>query len=84
MLNIKDLTASKELDRAAMADVRGGYYAVPYYGLLNAPTIDAGIHESIQEQGVVVDQSGNLGGYNGVANFQRQNGVSGQFGGFLF
>ena len=29
MLTIKDLSTSKELDRAAMATVRGGTYDVP-------------------------------------------------------
>lgn len=84
MLNIKDLNASKELDRAAMTTVRGGLYVLPPYGFYNGPTIDAGEHEAVQEQGVAIDQSGALGGFNGVANYQMQNGVSGQFGGFLF
>ncbi len=84
MLNIKDLDASKELDRAAMTTIRGGrFYVLPYYGgLFNAPTIDAGVHEAVQEQGVAIDQSGALGGFNGVANHQLQNGVSGQLVGF--
>ena len=82
MLTIKDLHASKDLDRAAMTTVSGGSHLMPYpvYGLFNAPTIDAGTHELLQEQVVGVDQSGNVGGFNGVANYQVQNGVSGQVG----
>ena len=85
MLTIKDLSASKELDSAAMTSVRGGsdLMAVeaiirPYYGIVNAPTIDAGAHTLTQVQGATINQSGNVGGFNGVANYQVQNGVSGQ------
>ena len=80
MLTIKDLSASKELDRAAMMTVRGGTVkqATPFFGIFNAPIIDTGVHELSQVQGAAIDQSGNLGGFNGVANGQYQNGVSGQ------
>ena len=85
MLTIKDLSASKELDSAAMTSVRGGSHLTsveemirPYYGIVNAPTIDAGVHTLAQGQGATINQAGNLGGFNGVANYQTQNGVSGQ------
>ncbi|MGD8957252.1 MAG: hypothetical protein PVJ03_07955 [Chromatiaceae bacterium] len=80
MLTIKDLSASKDLDRAAMTDVRGGRLGpvVPFFGIVNAPIIDTGVHELSQVQGAAIDQSGNMGGFNGVANWQYQNGVSGQ------
>jgi hypothetical protein len=76
MLTIKDLSASKELDRAAMTDVRGGNFFP--FSLLNAPIIDAGSHFLAQGQALAVDQSYNLGGLNLVINNQEQNGVSGQ------
>ena len=80
MLTIKDLSASKELDSAAMTKVRGGTLkrVTPFFGIFNAPTIDTGVHELSQVQGAAIDQSGNMGGFNGVANGQYQNGVSGQ------
>jgi hypothetical protein len=76
MLTIKDLSASKELDRTAMTTVRGGF--LPFFGFVNAPIIDAGVHDLEQAQVATIDQSGNLGGFNAVANWQYQNGVSGQ------
>ncbi len=84
MLTIKDLSASKELDRAAMTDVRGGSDALsvmplPGFAIANAPTIDAGAHFLVQGQSAVISQAGNVGGFNGVANWQHQNGVAGQF-----
>ncbi len=83
MLTIKDLSASKELDSAAMTSVRGGTsYLVPF-GIVNAPVIDAGVHTLVQGQAVAVNQSGNLGGFNAVANYQTQNAVSGQAVGWL-
>ncbi len=89
MLTIKDLAASKELDRAAMTDVRGGSdvavieEVVPsYFGIFNTPTIDAGTHVMAQGQLATIGQGGNLGGFNAVDNGQYQNGVSGQVVGF--
>ncbi len=80
MLTIKDLSASKELDSAAMTTVRGGTVerVTPFFGIFSAPAIDAGVHELSQVQGAAIDQSGNMGGFNGVANGQYQNGVAGQ------
>jgi hypothetical protein len=84
MLTIKDLSASKELDRAAMTAVRGGtteeLTVMPEAGFIvaNAPIIDAGAHFLAQGQAAVIGQGGNLGGFNAVANWQYQNGVSGQ------
>ncbi|MGB5200068.1 MAG: hypothetical protein WBN68_15380 [Sedimenticolaceae bacterium] len=74
MLTIKDLSASNELDRAAMTDVRGGFLP----GIFNLPVIDSGYHFLAQGQALAVDQSYNLGGLNLVINNQEQNGVSGQ------
>lgn len=73
MLTIKDLSASKELDRPAMTDVRGGFL-----GIFNTPVIDAGYHFLAQGQALAVDQSYNLGGLNLVINNQDQDAVSGQ------
>lgn len=83
MLTIKDLSASKKLDRAAMTDVRGGSDLIkeevmPFFGIANTPTIDAGAHMLAQGQVATISQAGNIGGFNGVANYQTQNGVSGQ------
>ncbi|MCB1926093.1 MAG: hypothetical protein KDJ27_20555 [Gammaproteobacteria bacterium] len=83
MLTIKDLTASKELDHSAMNSIRGGYemsesMLASYYGITNAPVIDAGAHVLAQGQVAQISQAGNIGGFNGVANYQGQNGVSGQ------
>ena len=80
MLTIKDLSAGKELDRAAMTAVRGGNdFLSPLFGITNAPIIDAGTHVLAQAQAVAINQSGNLGGFNAVGNYQNQFGVSGQF-----
>ena len=73
MLTIKDLSASKDLDRAAMTETRGGFL-----GVFNLPVIDAGYHFLAQGQALAVDQSYNLGGLNLVINDQEQNAVSGQ------
>ena len=82
MLTIKDLSASKELDRAAMTEMRGGFFGegeLPFLaGFLNAPIIDSGYHFLAQGQAAAIDQSHNLGGLNLVINNQSQNGVSGQ------
>ena len=79
MLTINDLSASKELDRAAMTAVRGGNdFLSPLFGITNAPIIDAGSHFLAQGQALAVDQSYNLGGLNLVINHQNQEGVSGQ------
>ena len=80
MLTINDLSASKELDRAAMTAVRGGNdFLSPLFGITNAPVIDAGTHVLAQAQAVDINQSGSLGGFNAVGNYQNQFGVSGQF-----
>ena len=80
MLTIKDLSVNAELDRAAMTTVHGGRIVLNPLpvGFFSAPIIDVGVHELTQGQSVVVDQSGNLGGFNAVANGQYQNGISGQ------
>ena len=79
MLTINDLSASKELDRAAMTAVRGGSdVPSPLFGITNAPIIDVGVHELVQAQAAAINQSGNLGGFNAVGNYQDQFGVSGQ------
>ena len=85
MLTIKDLSASKKLDSAAMTSVRGGTTmwaegesVRPYGGIFNFPTIDAGVHTLAQGQAATISQAGNVGGFNAVGNYQTQNGVSGQ------
>ncbi len=83
MLTIKDLSASKELDSAAMTSVRGGESLLMPFGITNAPIIDVGAHVLAQGQIATVNQAGNLGGFNAVANYQTQNGVSGQAVGWL-
>lgn len=80
MMTIKDLPVNAALDRAAMTRVHGGRLVsntLPV-GVFNAPIIDVGVHALVQGQAVAVDQSGNLGGFNAVANYQYQDGVSGQ------
>ena len=80
MLTIKDLSAGKELDRAAMTAVRGGNdFPSPLFGITNAPIIDVGVHQLAQAQAATINQSGNVGGFNAVGNYQNQFGVSGQF-----
>ena len=79
MLTIKDLSASKELDRAAMTAVIGGTeLPSPLFGITNAPIIDAGHHVLAQGQAAAIGQGGNLGGFNAVENWQNQEGFSGQ------
>ena len=80
MLTIKDLSASKALDRAAMTTVRGGTDGiVPQVPSLSfAANSDFGIHVLGQTQGATISQVGNQGGFNGVANWQTVNGVAGQ------
>ena len=59
MLTIKDLSASKELDRAAMATVRGGTVAVPsVLKIISKPEFDLSSDLVAQYQGSVIDQSG--------------------------
>lgn len=71
MLTIKDLSASKELDRAAMATVRGG--TVPnVLKIINKPEFDLSHDLVAQFQGSVIDQSGNYGGANLAGNYQNQ------------
>jgi hypothetical protein len=79
MLTIKDLSASKELDRAAMATVRGGTHAVPSVPsvpstlkIINKPEFDLSSDLVTQYQGSVIDQSYNEGGINLAGNFQNQ------------
>ena len=77
MLTIKDLSASKELDRAAMATVRGGTLDVPSaLKIVNKPEFDLSHDVVAQYQGSVIDQSANWGGFNAAANFQYQNGTA--------
>ena len=71
MLTIKDLSTSKELDRAAMATVRGG--TVPnVLKIINKPEFDLSSDLVAQFQGSVIDQSGNYGGLNLAGNYQNQ------------
>jgi len=71
MLTIKDLSTSKELDRAAMATVRGG--TVPnVLKIINKPEFDLSHDLVAQFQGSVIDQSGNYGGVNLAGNYQNQ------------
>ena len=73
MLTIKDLSASKELDRAAMATVRGGNLDVPsVLKIINKPEFDLSHDLVAQFQGSVIDQSGNYGGLNLAGNYQNQ------------
>ena len=77
MLTIKDLSASKELDRAAMATVRGGTLDVPnVLKIINKPEFDLSHDVVAQYQGSVIDQSGNWGGVNLAGNFQSQYGTA--------
>jgi len=77
MLTIKDLSASKELDRAAMATVRGGTMAVPsVLKIISKPEFDLSSDLVVQYQGSVIDQSGNWGGVNLAGNFQNQYGTA--------
>jgi len=79
MLTITDLSVSESLDAAELCDVRGGRYLaeaplgaegvfaimpVSYAAVVNAPTIDVGVHILNQGQSVALDQSGSLGGFN--------------------
>ena len=73
MLTIKDLSASKELDRAAMADVRGGFFGIDFN-----PNNDFGAHFLAQSQYLGVSQDYNQGGLNLVISDQELNGVAGQ------
>ena len=77
MLTIKDLSTSKELDRAAMATVRGGTLDVPSVvpstlKIINKPEFDLSHDVVAQYQGSVIDQSGNYGGANLAGNYQNQ------------
>ena len=80
MLTIKDLSASKELDRAAMATVRGGTHAVPSVPnalkIINKPEFDLSSDLVSQDQLSVIDQSGNWGGVNLAFNYQDQYGTA--------
>ena len=77
MLTIKDLSASKELDRAAMATVRGGTLGVPSaLKIINKPEFDLSHDVVAQYQGSVIDQSANWGGVNLAFNYQAQNGTA--------
>ena len=71
MLTIKDLSASKELDRDAMATVRGGFLP-DVLKIINTPVFDLSSDLVLQEQISVIDQSGNWGGVNLAFNYQNQ------------
>jgi len=71
MLTIKDLSASKELDRAAMATVRGGFLP-DVLKIINKPEFDLSSDLITQDQLSVIDQSANWGGVNLAGNFQSQ------------
>ena len=84
MLTIKDLSASKELDRDAMTTVRGGWSREVkpvrkernVFEYVNAPFFDLSTDSVIQTQGSVIDQSYNMGGINLAGNFQNQYGTA--------
>lgn len=83
MLTLKDLSADRTLDKAAMGSVSGGAAFAgdafsSLFGIVNAPEIDLGTHLLAQEQNVAVDQSNAIGGFNVVGSSQTQNGISGQ------
>ena len=71
MLTIKDLSASKELDRNAMATVRGGFLP-DVLKIINKPEFDLSSDLVSQDQLSVIDQSGNWGGVNLAFNYQTQ------------
>ena len=71
MLTIKDLSTSKELDRAAMATVRGGFLP-DVLKIINKPEFDLSSDLVSQDQLSVIDQSGNWGGYNAADSYQNQ------------
>ena len=73
MLTIKDLSASQELDRAAMTAVAGGF-APESIVVDNHPYFDLSSDLVIQDQIAVLDQSGNWGGVNLGFIYQDQNG----------
>ena len=73
MLTIKDLSASKELDRAAMTAVTGGFGPESIV-VHNYPYFDLSHDLVVQDQIAVLDQSGNWGGSNLGAIYQNQNG----------
>ena len=81
MLTIKDLSASKELDRDAMATVRGGWGREiveakrkerEVFKFVNAPSFDLSTDSVIQAQDSVIDQSYNMGGVNLAGSIQNQ------------
>jgi hypothetical protein len=75
MLTIKDLSTSKELDRAAMATVRGG--TVPnVLKVINKPEFDLSSDLVLQDQLSFIDQSGNFGGVNLAFNYQTQDAIA--------
>ena len=77
MLTIKDLSTSKELDRAAMGTVRGGTYDVPStLKIINKPEFDLSYDVVAQLQESVIDQSGNWGGVNLAGSYQNQYGTA--------
>jgi hypothetical protein len=77
MLTIKDLSASKELDRDAMATVRGGNLDVPSaLKIINKPEFDLSSDLVLQEQFSFIDQSNNWGGINLAFNYQNQNAIA--------
>ena len=74
MLTIKDLSASKELDRNAMATVRGGTLDV--LKIINKPEFDLSSDLVLQDQLSFIDQSGNFGGVNLAFNHQNQEAIA--------
>ena len=71
MLTIKDLSASKELDRNAMATVRGGFLP-DVLKIINKPEFDLSSDLVTQEQLSFINQGGNFGGVNLAFNYQNQ------------
>ena len=71
MLTIKDLSTSKELDRAAMGTVRGGFHP-DVLKIVNKPEFDLSSDLVAQEQLSFINQAGNFGGVNLAFNYQNQ------------
>ena len=77
MLTIKDLSTSKELDRAAMGTVRGGTYDVPStLKIINKPEFDLSSDFVSQDQLSFINQAGNFGGVNLAFNYQNQEAIA--------
>ena len=77
MLTIKDLSASKELDRAAMTAVAGGsspFGSSPFIDIDSNPFFDLSRDLVVQGQFADLNQSGNYGGVNLGVIYQEQDG----------